>query len=65
MKTIFYYKVSLNYNENYFENPQTPRKQVVGFSSTREQTIQSIQKVYTHAKVLDIKEIKQKDFFKI
>jgi|688.fasta_scaffold987755_1 hypothetical protein len=62
MKTIFYYSVSVKYNEGYFENPKTPLNVVLGFSSTKEQTVDSIQKVYTNAKVLSIKKITQKKF---
>jgi hypothetical protein len=62
MKNIFYYSVSVKYNEGYFENPNTPLVVSLGFSSTKEQTIDSIQKVYTNAKVLSIKKITQKKF---
>lgn len=65
MEKIFYYEVSVRYKEDYFQDKNEPLEVVLGFSSTREQTIDSIQKVYRHAKVLGIKKITEKKFFKI
>ena len=65
MKQSFYYAVSVKYNEGYFENPNTPTEMTLGFASRNEQTIDSIQKVHQHAKVLKIEEITLQEFLSI
>jgi hypothetical protein len=64
MKKIFYYSVSVKYNEGYFDNPNTPLDVILGFSSTQEKTKKSIQKLMNNAVVLDITEITADEFLK-
>lgn len=54
LENLFCYKVLVKYKKGYFDNPNTPRKRELLFSSTRERDKDYIQNTYKYAVVLDI-----------
>ncbi len=65
MKNTFYYSVLVQYHEGYFIGANAKREYVLGYASKNEQTIQSIQRMYRHAKVLKVEEITLEVFLEI
>lgn len=51
---LYHYKVSVEYKEGYFNNPNHPRKQELNFYSILQRDKNYIQNAYKHAEVLNV-----------
>lgn len=57
-KNLYHYKVTVEYKEGYFDDPNHPRKHELNYFSTSQRDKAHIQKCYPNGVVLDVELVK-------